>query len=67
MTLPLDWQASEESRYNKTAALAIIKLPAKVSIADPTYGGAVITNGGGPEGFRDPTGTMRWEVPAMDN
>jgi pimeloyl-ACP methyl ester carboxylesterase len=50
LLVPLDWQASEASRYNKTAALAIIKRPAKVSILDPTYGGAIITNPGGPGG-----------------
>lgn len=48
LLVPLDWQASEASRYNKTAALAIIKRPAKVSILDPSYGGAIITNPGGP-------------------
>lgn len=50
LLVPLDWQASEESRYNQTIALAIIKLPARVSILNATYGGAVITNPGGPGG-----------------
>ena len=50
LLVPLDWQASEECRYNETAALAIIKLPATVSILDTTYGGAIITNPGGPGG-----------------
>ncbi|KAJ6167123.1 hypothetical protein N7470_002570 [Penicillium chermesinum] len=42
--------------YNKTdgrarkVVLAIVRLPAKVSIGDPRYGGAVLINPGGPGG-----------------
>ncbi|ERF75396.1 hypothetical protein EPUS_00189 [Endocarpon pusillum Z07020] len=50
LLVPLDWQAPEASRYNQTVALAIIKLPARVSTLNTTYGGAVITNPGGPGG-----------------
>lgn len=50
LLVPLDWQAAEESCYNTAVALAIIKLPAKVAITDPTYGGAILTNPGGPGG-----------------
>ena len=50
LLMPLDWQAPKVSRYNQTVALAIIKLPARVSILNATYGGAVITNPGGPGG-----------------
>jgi hypothetical protein len=65
LLVPLDWQASEVSRYNRTAALAIIKRPAKVSILDLTYSGAIITNPGGPGGFRSPTGTECWGISAV--
>ena len=50
LLMPLDWQAEHELLYNKTAAIAIIKRPATVSITDPTYAGPLITNPGGPGG-----------------
>lgn len=47
--MPLDWNADPDTD-DRTVSIAIIKLPATVAITDPTYGGAVITNPGGPGG-----------------
>jgi pimeloyl-ACP methyl ester carboxylesterase len=43
--VPIDW--SDQSNPGRVA-LALIKVPAKVPVTDPRYGGAVITNPGGP-------------------
>ncbi|RDH19486.1 hypothetical protein M747DRAFT_323680 [Aspergillus niger ATCC 13496] len=48
LEVPLDWSAS--AIENKTAALAVIKLPAQVDPADERYGGSIIVNPGGPGG-----------------
>ncbi|KAK7993390.1 spindle pole body-associated protein sad1 [Apiospora arundinis] len=44
---PLDWENPENPRK---VAIAIVRLPAKVPIADDRYGGAVLVNPGGPGG-----------------
>lgn len=47
LVVPLDWQ--DESNPH-TVAVAITKLPAKVPEDDPTFGGTIFTNPGGPGG-----------------
>ena len=44
LELPMDWNNPETD--NSTVAIAIIRLPAKVEVVDPRYGGAVIFNPG---------------------
>ncbi|KIW55985.1 hypothetical protein PV05_04688 [Exophiala xenobiotica] len=48
LDVPMDYHASEVSPDR--VALAIIRLPAKVSVSDPRYGGAILINPGGPGG-----------------
>ncbi|EHK23981.1 uncharacterized protein TRIVIDRAFT_133875, partial [Trichoderma virens Gv29-8] len=45
LLVPLDWLNLEDER---TVAIAIVKLPAAVPDDDPTFGGTVIFNPGGP-------------------
>lgn len=47
LTVPRDWL---DTSKNKTVALAVIALPATVAQDDPTFGGTIITNPGGPGG-----------------
>ncbi|OAA50384.1 Peptidase S33 tripeptidyl aminopeptidase-lik [Metarhizium rileyi] len=47
LKLPLDWKNSTDPR---TVSIAIVKLPAKVPDDDPTFGGSIFTNPGGPGG-----------------
>ncbi|KAJ4393497.1 hypothetical protein N0V93_002709 [Gnomoniopsis smithogilvyi] len=47
LVVPRDWLDVEK---NKTVAIAIIKLPASVPSSDPSFGGSIITNPGGPGG-----------------
>ncbi|KAF6819883.1 hypothetical protein CPLU01_12895 [Colletotrichum plurivorum] len=47
LEVPLDW--SDPSK-NATAAIAIVKLPATVPDDDPTFGGSILLNPGGPSG-----------------
>ncbi|KAF6804851.1 hypothetical protein CPLU01_16030 [Colletotrichum plurivorum] len=47
LEVPLDW--SNPSK-NATAAIGIVKLPATVPDDDPTFGGSVLLNPGGPSG-----------------
>lgn len=45
LILPLDWL---DSQNNHTVIIPMVKLPAVVAENDPTFGGAIITNPGGP-------------------
>lgn len=47
LTVPRDWLDVEE---NSTVAIAVIRLPATVPSDDPSFGGSIITNPGGPGG-----------------
>lgn len=49
LSVPLNWNVSAEARESgPRAAIAIAKLPAKVPVTDPRYGGVVLLNPGGP-------------------
>jgi hypothetical protein len=45
----MDWQG-HSSEANKTVGIAIIKVEATVPVTDPSYGGAIVLNPGGPGG-----------------
>lgn len=45
LEVPLDWTTAGD---NRTIAVAMVKLPAVVSNDDPTFGGSVFVNPGGP-------------------
>ena len=45
----MDWQGTTAER-NRTVEIAVIKVEATVPVTDPTYGGAVVLNPGGPGG-----------------
>lgn len=47
LAVPRDWL---DASNNKTVALAVISLPATVPAGDPSFGGTIITNPGGPGG-----------------
>ncbi|KAJ4418262.1 hypothetical protein N0V82_005653 [Gnomoniopsis sp. IMI 355080] len=47
LSVPRDWHDVEK---NKTVAIAVIRLPASVPSSDPSFGGSIITNPGGPGG-----------------
>ena len=47
LEVPLDWLDVDN---NRTIALAITKLPAKVAEDDPSFGGTILSNPGGPGG-----------------
>lgn len=41
--MPLDWNSTGDERR---VAVAVIKLPARVSVVDERYGGAILINPG---------------------
>jgi hypothetical protein len=45
LDVPLDWTAKDRNG-GKRAAVAVARLPAKVAVTDPRYGGAVLINPG---------------------
>lgn len=47
LVVPMDWQNKTDPRI---AVLAVIRLPAVVPASDPSFGGSVLTNPGGPGG-----------------
>lgn len=47
LEVPLDWKNSSDKR---TAAVAILRVPAKVPVTDSRYGGPILVNPGGPGG-----------------
>ncbi|CEJ61201.1 hypothetical protein PMG11_09739 [Penicillium brasilianum] len=49
LEVPMDYNQSDTTR-GRTFALAVVRIPAKVSIDDPRYGGAMLINPGGPGG-----------------
>lgn len=47
LSVPRDWL---DESFNKTVVLAVIALPATVPSDDPSFGGTIVTNPGGPGG-----------------
>ncbi|KAJ5187880.1 hypothetical protein N7449_010874 [Penicillium cf. viridicatum] len=60
LEVPMDYQRTDGK--GRTFALAVVRLPAKVPVTDPRYGGAVLINPGGPGG----PGTMQAFVAGRD-
>jgi pimeloyl-ACP methyl ester carboxylesterase len=50
LDVPLDWTANSTEQKKRRAAIAITRLPGKVSVTDKRYGGAILINPGGPGG-----------------
>lgn len=48
LSVPLDYFT--ETYPNETVSIALVKLPAKVPVDDPRYGGPILLNPGGPGG-----------------
>jgi pimeloyl-ACP methyl ester carboxylesterase len=62
LTVPLDWtNSSNENEVH----VALVKLPAKVGSSDPSFGGSIILNPGGPSGSG--TDDIRWNGHAIQN
>ncbi|KAI8232817.1 putative hydrolase [Colletotrichum sp. SAR 10_86] len=45
LSVPINWN---DTANPARAAIAVIKVPAKVPVTDPSYGGAIVLNPGGP-------------------
>ncbi|KAK5800736.1 hypothetical protein VI817_002948 [Penicillium citrinum] len=48
LQVPMDYNRTKAN--DRTFALAMVRIPAKVPVSDPRYGGAVLINPGGPGG-----------------
>lgn len=48
LLLPMDWTADDNHLWDNTVAIALIKLPANISVLDDAYGGEIYANPGGP-------------------
>lgn len=46
--MPLNWNSTGSEREDARAAVAIARLPAKVPVTHPNYGGIILINPGGP-------------------
>lgn len=42
--MPMDWKHKGDT--GATVAIAVLRVPAKVEVSDPRYGGAIIVNPG---------------------
>lgn len=62
LTVPLDW--TNASNTNEVH-IAIVKLPAKVDSSDPTFGGSILLNPGGPSGSG--SDDVRYNGPSIQN
>ena len=44
--MPLDWNSTDFVQSERRVSIAIARIPARVPITDPRYGGAIIINPG---------------------
>ena len=48
--VPLDWTNLRQETYGNEVILAVARVPAKVNESDPSFGGTIVLNPGGPSG-----------------